>query len=61
MSQIALNFNLSPNLPLNTITVLDLVLVEHFQRTHESTAALSSQVYTAEFAFPEWPTDLEHA
>lgn len=61
MPQIALNLNLSSDLPLNTTSMLNLVLVENFQRTNKSTASLPSKVYTTKFALPEWPANLEHA
>lgn len=60
VAKVALDFNLSTDLALNT-TDLEFALVQHLQGADESCSALSGKVYSSEFTFAKGTSDFKHA
>ena len=61
VAEVALDFDLSADLPLHTASGLQLVLVQHLEGADEATRALPHEIDAAELALTQGFPDLEHA
>jgi len=60
VAKVALDLNLAADLLFDSV-VLQLVLVEYFERAYEAAGALLGKVHAAKLPFPQGPSDLKHA